>query len=85
MKMSEVISSSNSPINNEIQTSKQVGVFAFLASVMDELRLVIWPTRRSVVKSSVVVLCLCFFFSVLIGFVDYALSAGLIFFDRLFQ
>ena len=43
---------------------------AFLGEVRDEMRKVTWPTRKTVIVETIVVICVCIFFTLLITGID---------------
>ena len=57
-------------------------VTEYLKDIRAELRNVTWPDRAHVIRASAVVIALCVGMSAVVGVVDYGLTIGLVWFNR---
>jgi preprotein translocase subunit SecE len=48
--------------------------FAFIRDIYDELRKVVWPTRREAIRLTLMVLAVCVSVGIFLGALDYGFS-----------
>ena len=48
--------------------------FAIIRDIYDELRKVVWPTRRETVRLTLMVIAVCAIVGIILGTLDYAFS-----------
>jgi preprotein translocase subunit SecE len=48
--------------------------FAFIRDIYDELRKVVWPTRREAIRLTIMVLAVCIAVGIILGALDYGFS-----------
>lgn len=73
---------SNLDQNSEGQGGNPGSTVSFFRSVLDELRLVTWPERSHVIKSSLIVVVFCIAVTVVVGILDYLLTVMMVFLNR---
>ena len=48
--------------------------FAFILEIVDELKKVVWPTRREAIRLTIMVLAICVAVGIFLGAIDYGFS-----------
>jgi len=56
------------------QISKHRSRFAFIRDIIDELRKVVWPTRRDAIRLTIMVIAVCAAVGLFLGALDYGFA-----------
>jgi preprotein translocase subunit SecE len=61
-------------LSKKNQTAVAKPRFGFIRDVIDELKKVVWPSRRELIRLTVIVIVICFTIGLFLGLLDFGLS-----------